>query len=331
MTAGRPAARPASSARTGVLVMAHGTPSTLDQVEAFYTSIRRGRPPTGEQLADLRRRYTAIGGTSPLAARTRAQVAALAARLDAEVPGRYVVRFGAKHTAPSIEEAATDLATAGPERVVGLVLAPHRSSLGSEEYLARAGRALASAPGAPPLLPVRQWHDRPGFAELWAARVRAALAGMDVPAGGQVEVVFTAHSLPQRTVAEGDPYTDQVAASAAAAAAAAGVAHWRVAWQSAGRTADPWIGPDLLTLLRQLAESGTAGVVVCPLGFVADHLEVLYDLDIEARSVAEGWGLRFARAASLNDDPGLIAVLADAVRQAETAPRTPSSGGSSGD
>ena len=330
MTAGRPAARPASEARTGVLVMAHGTPSTLDQVEAFYTSIRRGRPPTGEQLADLRRRYTAIGGTSPLAARTRAQVAALAARLDAEVPGRYVVRFGAKHAAPSIEEAATDLAVAGPERVVGLVLAPHRSSLGSEEYLARAGRALACAPGAPPFLPVRQWHDRPGFAELWAVRVRAALAGVGVPVGQQVEVVFTAHSLPERTVAEGDPYTEQVAASAAAVAAAAGVAHWRVAWQSAGRTADRWIGPDLSTLLRQLAGSGTAGVVVCPLGFVADHLEVLYDLDVEARSVAEGCGLRFARAASLNDDPGLIAVLADAVRQAETAPLAPTSGGSSG-
>jgi len=306
--------------------MAHGTPARAEDLAAFYTRIRRGRPPTEGQLGDLRRRYDAIGGLSPLAERTAAQVAGIAAALESAAPGRYRVAFGAKHTDPSIEAAARRLADDGAATVVALVLTPHRSSMGSEEYLARAAGAL-DRPGDPPVVPVRQWFDAPDFAELLAERVRSALEDPAV-AGRRPRVLFTAHSLPRRVVAAGDPYPEQVAASAdlvaeAAGLPAAGVA-WQVAWQSAGRTAEPWLGPDVLEVLHGIALPGRSAVVVCPVGFVADHLEVLYDLDVEARQVAVSAGLGFARTASLNDDPAFLAVLAGVV---QAAGRRPSPGG----
>jgi protoporphyrin/coproporphyrin ferrochelatase len=284
----------------GLLVMAHGTPWGPEEIEPFYTRIRRGRPPTPEHLADLRRRYDAIGGTSPLAARTAAQVAGLAARLEG-----FTVRYGAKHTEPSIEGAAAELR--GAARVIGLVLTPHRSSAGSEEYLSRAAAALAHTP----FTPVEQWYDTPGFAELLAVRVRRSL---DELGAHRPLVLFTAHSVPERAAGT---YPAQLAASAAAVAGAAGLgSKWRVAWQSAGRTPEPWVGPDLLTVVRGLGGDRVDGVVVCPIGFVADHLEVLYDLDVEARQVAESEGLAFARTASLNDDPAFLDLLAGVVRSA---------------
>ena len=326
--------------RVGVLVMAHGTPADPSGLEAFYTRIRHGSSPSAAQLADLVRRYEAIGGTSPLAGRTAAQVAGIATALEAAEPGTFLVRFGAKHSDPFIEHAAMALAASGVGSVVGVVLAPHRASMGSDEYLDRAAAALAATPAAPPLVRVPQWYDAPGFAGLVADRVLAALDELgpsDVPGRAdrraplrashpaRSTVLFTAHSLPARVIAAGDPYPDQVMASAAEVAGLAGLERrgvsWEVAWQSAGRTPEPWIGPDLLAVLRRLgAEARDAGVegrvVVCPIGFVADHLEVLYDVDIEARAVAAGEGLAFARTASLNDDPRFCAVVAGSVRAA---------------
>ncbi len=306
----------------GVLVMAHGTPATPDEIEPFYTRIRRGRPPTPEQLADLERRYQAIGGTSPLAARTAGQVAGLDRRLEADAPGRYLVRYGAKHTEPTIEAAAAELAAAGVDGAVGLVLAPHRSSLGSEEYLARAAATFAES--ETPFTPVHQWYDEPGFADLLASRVRSALAELGAV---RPAVIFTAHSLPVRAAGT---YPEQLEASGAAIAGPAGLGgDWRVAWQSAGRTPEPWLGPDVLQVLRGLRAEGRDAALVCPVGFVADHLEVLYDLDVEARLVAEASGLAFARTASLNDDPGLLAVLARVVRRTAgeaTGPGSPRRG-----
>jgi ferrochelatase len=316
------------SAQVGVLVMAHGTPADPSGIEAFYTRIRHGRHPSAEQLAELVGRYEAIGGTSPLAARTAAQVAGIAAALEAAEPGRFLVRFGAKHTDPLIEEAASELASAGVCQVVGIVLTPHRASMGSDEYLERAAAALGSAPTPPPLVRVPQWYDAPGFAELVAERVMAALGGLGSSGDRAATVLFTAHSLPERVIAAGDPYPGHVAASAEAVAALAGLSErgirWEVAWQSAGRTPEAWIGPDVLDVIRRLGaaarEARTGGaVVICPIGFVADHLEVLFDVDIEARRVADAEGLAFVRTASLNDDPRFCAVVAGAVRSAAHA------------
>jgi ferrochelatase len=294
---------------TGLVVMAYGTPGSPDGIEAYYTHIRRGRPPAPEQLAELTARYRAIGGTSPLAERTRAQVDAVAAALEAAEPGRWRVALGNKHAAPFVEDAVGELAAAGVDRVVGLVLAPHYARASVGEYH---GRAAAAAGGhGLGYAGIDSWHDEPAWLDAQAARARAARAGLP----GRTTVLFTAHSLPERVLA-GDPYPDELAASAAAIAARAGLeAGWALAWQSAGRTPEPWRGPDILDVIRDLAAGGEVeGVLVCPQGFVSDHLEVLYDLDVEAAKVAAGAGLAFARTASINDDPAVMAALAARVR-----------------
>jgi ferrochelatase len=309
---------PGERAPIGVLVMAHGTPAAPGEIEAFYTRIRRGNRPSPEQLAELEARYERIGGVSPLAERTQAQVDGLAERLEAAAPGRYRVAYGAKHTAPFVEDAAASLADAGCRSVVGLVLTPHHCTVGAGEYLARAAGALAAHPSHPAFHPIPRWYDAPAFAPLIGGRVRDALSALVPGAAGGAVVVFTAHSVPERVVEAGDHYPDEMAESAAGAAAAAGLAAngWRVAWQSAGRTPEPWIGPALLDVICELAHGGAGGVVACPIGFVSDHLEVLYDLDVEARLAAERAGIGFGRTASLNDDPAFLSLLAGVVRSA---------------
>ena len=299
---------------SGLVVMAYGTPGSPDEVEAYYTHIRRGRPPAPEQLAELTGRYQAIGGLSPLAERTRAQVAAIGAALDAAEPGGWRPALGNKHAAPFVEDAVASLATGGEpvERLVGLVLAPHFSRGSVAEYHQRAAGAAAEA--GVPYSPIEAWHDLPEWLDAQGERVRAAMAGL--PA--RTKVLFTAHSLPER-VLEGDPYAGELRASATAIAERGGLDPWygwTLAWQSAGRTPEPWRGPDVTETIRDLAATGRAeGVLVCPQGFVSDHLEVLYDLDIDARRVAGEVGLAFARTASINDEPAVMAALAERVRK----------------
>jgi protoporphyrin/coproporphyrin ferrochelatase len=306
-------------APTGVLVMAHGTPARTEEIEPFYTRIRRGKPPSPEQLADLVARYERIGGVSPLAQRTQAQVDGLAAQLESAAPGRYRVAFGAKHTAPFVEDAAALLADGGCPAVIGLVLTPHGSTLGAGEYLTRAERALAARHLPPAFHPIPHWHDAPGFAELMGGRVQAALRSVSPGGTTRAVVVFTAHSVPERAVRAGDRYPDELAESAIAAAHAAGLGDgdWRIAWQSAGRTEEPWVGPNLPDVIGELARDGAGAVVVCPIGFVSDHLEVLYDLDVEAALVAKRAGVAFGRTASLNDDPAFLSILAGVVQAAD--------------
>jgi ferrochelatase len=301
------------SATLGVLVMAYGTPASRDEVEPYYTRIRHGRAPTAEQLADLVRRYDAIGGTSPLAERTAAQVAGIAAALERLAPGRCVVRFGAKYTEPTIETAAAELRSLGVRDVIALALTPHFSSMGTGEYLGRAAAALGDEVV---IHPVRQWFDAEGFSELMAERVQAALGSLPEAERDTALVLFTAHSLPARILDAGDPYPDQLAESAAAIAATAGLERFEVAWQSAGRTPEPWIGPDILDVVAGLPAHGVTSVVVCPVGFVADHLEVLYDVDVEAARVAAEVGVRLVRTASLNDDPSFTSLLAKRILSA---------------
>jgi protoporphyrin/coproporphyrin ferrochelatase len=214
-----------------------------------------------------------------------------------------------KHAPPFIEDGVAALAASGVTRIVGLVLAPHYSVLSVGEYATRAEAAAAGA--GTKLSMVQSWHLAPGYLDLLAGFVREQLDLLGVE---PVEVVFTAHSLPTRILDMGDPYPDQLAEMAEEVAVRAGIDRWSVGWQSAGRTPEPWIGPDVLTVLPGLAEAGMAGVVVCPAGFVSDHLEVLYDLDVEARAVAETLGLAFTRTPSPNADPAFCATLADVVR-----------------
>jgi ferrochelatase len=297
--------------KTAVLLMAYGSPRDRADVEPYYTDIRRGRPPTPEQLADLIRRYDAIGGLSPLAARTEAQRAGLQRALDAAVPDRFEVVLGLKHAAPSIETAVADLAARGVTQVVALVLAPHYSALSVGQYLDRA--RAAAAPHGIDVRGIESWHLEPAYVDFLGAAVREQLASL--PAS--TKVLFTAHSLPARVTAMGDPYADQLRETAEAVAARAGLASWTrwgVAWQSAGRTPEPWLGPDVLTVIDDFAASeGAEGMLVCAAGFVADHLEVLYDLDIEAAGRATSRGIAFARTRCVNDDPTVLAALAGRV------------------
>jgi ferrochelatase len=290
--------------------MAYGTPTALQDVEAYYTHIRRGSAPTPEQLADLVRRYDAIGGTSPLAERTEAQRTALAAALEARAPGRCRVVLGQKHATPFIEDAVSALAGDGVTDVVGLVLAPHFSGFSVGQYQDRL--ATAAAEHGLRAAAIESWHLEPSYLAFLTAAVRDGLASMPE----RTKVLFTAHSLPERVLVD-DPYPDQLHASARAVAEAAGLdrwAGWALGWQSAGRTPEPWRGPDILEIVRDLAATGAAdGVLVCPQGFVSDHLEVVYDLDIEAEAVADEVGLRFARTRVLNAEPTVFGALADRV------------------
>lgn len=295
----------------GVLVMAHGTPATREEIAPFYTRIRRGRPPTAELLADLEHRYDAIGGLSPLTEVTRRQVAGIERALATDQVD-VVVAYGAKHAAPLIEEAAATLLAAGADEVVGLVLAPHTSSLSTGEYHERARTALAPLP----YREIGAWWSDDSFVTLQAARVADALSSIEPARRASTEVVFSAHSLPRRVVEDGEDYPEQLRASAELVATRAGVARWSVAWQSAGRTPDPWLEPDVRDVLRDAPGRGVTDVVSCPIGFVADHLEVLYDLDIEAAAVAAEVGVGFVRTSSLNDDPRFTAALARLVEGA---------------
>ena len=285
-----------------VLLMAYGTPAGPEDVEAYYTDIRRGRPPAPEQLADLVRRYEAIGGVSPLRERTEAQRAALQRALDERAPERFDVLLGFKHASPTIEEATAALRARGMPRAVALVLAPHFSKGSIGEYLDRAAAGID-------VVGIESWATEPEYVEFLTRAVLGQLATL--PAA--TTVLFTAHSLPQRVVSDGDPYADEVRATAEAVAARADI-DWDVAWQSAGRTPEPWLEPDVRTVIEQLGASGRAeGVLVCPCGFVSDHLEVLYDLDIAARAVADRAGLAFARTPVVNADPAVMGALADRV------------------
>lgn len=291
--------------------MAYGTPRSTEEILPYYTDIRRGRVPTPEQLADLTARYDAIGGISPLAARTEAQRDALQRALDTEAPGEYHVQLGLKHAHPMIEESVNDLAQQGFTTIIALVLAPHYSSYSIGQYVGRATEA--ALPHGITVIGIDSWATEPAFIRFIANDMEQKRSNM--PA--RTRVLFTAHSLPQRIIDGGDPYPQELHATATAVAKQLNMnegTDWGIAWQSAGRTPEPWIGPDILAVLQEIADTKSAdGVVVSACGFVADHLEVLYDLDIEAQHLADKLGLAFARTACVNDDAEVMTALAHRV------------------
>jgi len=291
-----------------ILLMAYGSPDRLDQVEAYYTDIRRGNPPPPHLLEELLGRYRAIGGGSPLSRIVELQRAAVEAELARR--GRPVrVYAGMRHIEPRIGSVVERMAADGVGRFVAIALAPQRSS-NAAGYRRAVDAALASlGEAAPAVVFVDSWYDQPRFIDALAGTTAEALRRFPDPAA--VRVMFTAHSLPVRVVAEGDTYPDELAGTAALVARQLGLATYEFAFQSAGRTGEPWLGPDILDEIRRLATEGVRELVIRPVGFVADHLEVLYDIDVEAQVVARDAGVHLERARSMNDDPAFIAGLAD--------------------
>jgi ferrochelatase len=281
--------------------MAYGSPGRIEDIRPYLEDIREGRPVSDEAVEELTERYRRIGGRSPLDEVTERQRAALESELG------MPVHVGMKHWRPRIAEAVHASLAGGAERVVAIVLAPHYSALSIAGYRERLEAALD---GRAELRFVESWHDHEPFLAVLADRVR----------GTDAHVVFTAHSLPERVLAMGDPYRDQLLETSRLVAERAGVERWSFAFQSASETGEPWLGPDILEELDALHERGVRDVLVCPVGFVSDHLEILWDLDVEARERAAELGLRLDRIESLNDDPAFIRALAELARQALRVP-----------
>jgi ferrochelatase len=289
--------------KSAVVLMAYGSPERLADVPAYYADIRGGRPITPEHLADLVERYRRLGieDSSPLNAITEQTRAALEAELG------MPVFTGMKHWAPHIADAAEAAVSSGAEQIVGLVLAPHYSALSIAGYREQLERALA---GRGRLRFVESWHDEPGFVELLSERVR----------GTDAHVVFTAHSLPARILEAGDPYRDQLLETSRLVAEAAGLSAWSFSFQSESPTGEPWLGPDILDHLEALEQEGVERVLVCPVGFVSDHLEIRWDLDVEAQEKAAELGLQLERIEMPNSDPQFIGTLGLIVRRALSVP-----------
>jgi protoporphyrin/coproporphyrin ferrochelatase len=287
--------------KTAVVLMAYGSPSRPEEIPAYFADIRGGRPASEEAVAELAERYRRIGGTSPLNEITERQRAALERELS--IP----VFVGMKHWTPRIADAADRALAAGAQRIVGLVLAPHYSAISIGGYRAQLEQALDQRAD---LVFVESWHDHEPLVELLAERV----------AGTDAHVVFTAHSLPARILDEGDPYRDQLLETSRLVAERAGIQSWSFAFQSESPTGEPWLGPDILDELERLHRDGVRKVLVAPVGFVADHLEILWDIDVEAREKAAELGLDLDRIASLNDDPAFIRALTALVTEQTAAP-----------
>jgi protoporphyrin/coproporphyrin ferrochelatase len=295
----------------GVLLMYYGTPSGPQDVERYYTDIRGGRPPSPEALEELRERYAAIGNTFPLAEITRQQAEALEAELNVDAGPPFRVYLGAKHSPPFVADAVRAMAEGGIERGVGLVLAPHYSRMSIGGYI---DRARTAQPEGLDLGFVESWHLHPAYLEVLTNRVADVLEKLTDEERGGALVVFTAHSLPARIVDEGDPYPEQLRETGEAVARRLRLANWTTGWQSAGRTPEPWLGPPLEEMVEKAAADGHPAIVVVPCGFTADHLEILYDVDIEAREAADRAGIKLVRTRSMNADPAFIYALAEVVR-----------------
>ena len=282
--------------KPAVVLMAYGSPTELADIRAYLEDVRGGRPVSDEAVEELTERYRRIGGRSPLDDVTEAQRAALEVELELPV---YV---GMKHWRPRIAEAAERALAGGADPIVGIVLAPHYSKLSIDGYRERLEEALE---GRAELRFVESWHTHDPYVRVLADRVR----------GTDAHVVFTAHSLPARILDEGDPYRDQLLETSQLIAERAGLGSWSFAFQSESATGEPWLGPDILDELDSLHARGVEHVLVCPIGFVSDHLEILWDIDVEARERAAELGLELDRIESLNDDPAFIHGLAELVRE----------------
>lgn len=302
--------------RMGILVMAYGTPRSIEEVEPYYTHIRRGRKPSPEALQDLIDRYEAIGGISPLAKITKEQADKLEAKLNKQYDDiEFKSYLGLKHIDPFIEDAVQQMKEDGIKEAISLVLAPHYSTFSVKSYNGRAQEESEKIDG-PKITTIDSWYTDQKFIQYWSEKIRETFAGIAEEEKDNTIVIFSAHSLPERIKQMGDPYPDQLQETADLIAKEAGIKHYTIGWQSAGNTPDPWIGPDVQDLTEDLYNDGYRSFVYCPVGFVAEHLEVLYDNDYECKVVTDRLGANYYRPEMPNAKDEFIECLADVVSKA---------------
>jgi ferrochelatase len=299
--------------KMGLLVMAYGTPYKEEDIEPYYTHIRHGRKPEADALQDLKDRYKAIGGISPLAKITEEQAYSLEKSLnDAQGEIEFKVYIGLKHITPFIEDAIQDMAKDGIKDAVSIVLAPHYSTFSVKSYNGRA-KEEAEKHGIN-IVSVESWYNEPGFIKFWADNIREIYSGMEEAEREKAVLIVSAHSLPEKILKDGDPYPEQLEETAKLVAEEAGVKNYEIGWQSEGNTPDPWLGPDVQDLTRDLFEQeGYTSFVYAPVGFVADHLEVLYDNDYECKVVCDDIGANYYRPEMPNAHAQFVDTLKDVV------------------
>jgi protoporphyrin/coproporphyrin ferrochelatase len=297
----------------GVLVMAYGGPNSLDEIPGYLADIRSGRPTPTAITEEIRNNYRQIGGKSPLLEITRLQMQALGAHLK---PSDFNLYLGMRHWAPWIEETVRDMLEDGISQAISIVLAPHFSKLSVAKYQTKIAVGLKLYHGQIEFTHIESYYDAPGLIHAFTNRVKQGLERWTSAEQNSVRVIFSAHSLPVRIQQMGDPYVEQLHQTARLVAESAGLddAQWSWSYQSAGRTPEPWLGPQLPDHLRELARQGVRNVISVPVGFVSDHVEILYDIDIQAQEVAKELGMRLERPPALNDDPLFIQTLADIIR-----------------
>jgi ferrochelatase len=299
----------------GVLLMAYGSPERIEDLRPYLLDIRGGRSTPDSLVEEMTDRYRLIGGKSPLLMWTRRQGVALENQLNeryADDGKRYRVYFGMRHWEPRIKEAVEQIMADGVHNVVGLVMAPHNSRMSIGAYFAKLQEAVQELDAGIQILPIEQWHNHPGFIAAVTEQARRAQETF----GGEVPyVIFSAHSLPARILAQGDPYDSQLRETAALLSQSLDLreGRWQFCYQSAGQSAEPWLGPAIEEVITSLLQTGEKNILVVPIGFVCDHVEVLYDIDIVCKGIAEKRGARLIRSQSLNDSPTLIAALAEIV------------------
>ena len=297
----------------GVLIMAYGGPNSLDEIPGYLADIRSGRPTSKHILEEIRNNYRQIGGKSPLLDSSRRQVAAIQMQFD---PDYFRFYLGMRHWSPWIDDAVREMLRDGITHAVSLVLAPHYSQLSIAKYQAKIETGLELHRGHIEFAHVESYHDAPGLIQALTNRVEEGLARWPLEMRQEVHVVFSAHSLPVRITQMGDPYVDQLHETAMLVAEKAGLGEekWSWSFQSAGRSPEPWLGPQLPEHLEALAKKGIRNVVSVPVGFVSDHVEILYDIDIQAQQTAKALGIRLERPPALNEDPLFIMAIAQIIQ-----------------
>lgn len=300
--------------KLGLLVMAYGTPYREEDIERYYTHIRHGRKPSDEMLEDLRSRYEAIGGISPLAEITKQQAEGLEKHLNAiQDEYEFKIYIGLKHIEPFVEDAVQQMHKDGITEAVSIVLAPHFSTFSIKSYNGRA-KEEAEKLGGLNITSVESWYKEPKFIQYWSDALKAVIAEMPAEEKDNFVLVVSAHSLPEKITQMGDPYPDQLKETADLIAQAAEIKNYEIGWQSAGNTPEPWLGPDVQDLTRDLYEQkGYKAFVYAPVGFVAEHLEVLYDNDYECKVVTDEVGASYYRPAMPNAKPAFIDAMAAVV------------------